>query len=55
LTVTDAEAVKMAVDQVVADFGKLDCFVANAGMAVSKPILEISLGKCSARPQLRAR
>lgn len=27
-------------DEVVKDFGRLDVFVANAGMAISKPILE---------------
>jgi sorbose reductase len=30
-------------DQVVSDFGKIDVFVANAGMAISKPILETTL------------
>lgn len=38
--VTDFQAVQNAVKQVVSDFGKLDVFVANAGTAISKPILE---------------
>jgi NAD(P)-dependent dehydrogenase (short-subunit alcohol dehydrogenase family) len=28
---------------VIEDFGKIDVFVANAGMAISKPILEQTL------------
>jgi len=27
-------------EEVVKDFGRIDVFVANAGMAISKPILE---------------
>ncbi|PSR81069.1 hypothetical protein BD289DRAFT_373045 [Coniella lustricola] len=40
--VTDSHAVRAALDAVLADFGraKIDCLVANAGMAVSKPITE---------------
>lgn len=38
--VSDPEAVQKAVQKVVQDFGKLDVFVANAGMAISKPIIE---------------
>ncbi|KAJ9605437.1 hypothetical protein H2200_010094 [Cladophialophora chaetospira] len=38
--VSDYQAVQNAVTKVVNDFGKLDVFVANAGMAISKPILE---------------
>lgn len=38
--VSDPDKTKSAVEQVVKDFGKLDVFVANAGMAISKPILE---------------
>ena len=34
------EKVQQAVAKVVEDFGSLDVFVANAGMAISKPILE---------------
>ena len=41
--VSDHEAVQRTVNAVVKDFGKLDVFVANAGMAISKPILEMSL------------
>lgn len=38
--VSDPEAVRTTVEAVVRDFGKLDVFVANAGMAISKPITE---------------
>lgn len=38
--ISDAPRVEEAISQVVADFGKLDVFVANAGMAISKPITE---------------
>lgn len=38
--VSDHKAVEQAMSQVVADFGKLDVFVANAGMAISKAITE---------------
>ncbi|KAK5113186.1 hypothetical protein LTR85_011004 [Meristemomyces frigidus] len=38
--VSTPEAVEKGVEQVVQDFGRIDCFVANAGMAISKPILE---------------
>ncbi|KAI4852953.1 putative NADP-dependent mannitol dehydrogenase [Aureobasidium sp. EXF-8845] len=38
--VSDHEAVKTFVDQIVKDFGRLDVFVANAGMAISKAITE---------------
>ncbi|KAI7496793.1 putative NADP-dependent mannitol dehydrogenase [Hortaea werneckii] len=38
--VSDPEAVEKNVEKVVQDFGKLDVFVANAGMALSKPITE---------------
>lgn len=38
--VSDHKAVEEAISQVVADFGKLDVFVANAGMAISKAITE---------------
>jgi sorbose reductase len=38
--VSDHEAVKTSVDQIVKDFGRLDVFVANAGMAISKAITE---------------
>lgn len=41
--VSSPEKVQKAVSDVVKDFGKLDCFVANAGMAISKPILETTL------------
>lgn len=38
--VSDPEAVRATIAAVVGDFGKLDVFVANAGMAISKPITE---------------
>ncbi|PYH93612.1 NAD(P)-binding protein [Aspergillus ellipticus CBS 707.79] len=41
--VSDPEAVQKAIAEVVKDHGKIDVFVANAGMAISKPILEQTL------------
>jgi hypothetical protein len=41
--VTDARKVHDTIQQVVSDFGRMDVFVANAGMAISKPLLEMSL------------
>lgn len=41
--VTSPSKVKEAIDAIVDEFGKLDVFVANAGMAISKPLLETSL------------
>lgn len=41
--VTDAKKVESTLDEVVKDFGRMDVFVANAGMAISKPVLEMSL------------
>ncbi|KAK0283677.1 hypothetical protein LTR35_006136 [Friedmanniomyces endolithicus] len=41
--VTDAAKVEQTIGEVVEDFGKLDVFVANAGMAISKAITETSL------------
>ncbi|KAF2758675.1 putative NADP-dependent mannitol dehydrogenase [Pseudovirgaria hyperparasitica] len=41
--VSKAENVQSAMDEVVKDFGKIDVFVANAGMAISKPITEQTL------------
>ncbi|KAI6784054.1 NADP-dependent mannitol dehydrogenase-like protein [Emericellopsis cladophorae] len=43
VNVTDPEAVQRTVAAVVDDFGQLDVFVANAGTAISKPILEQTL------------
>ncbi|EPQ28404.1 uncharacterized protein PFL1_04231 [Pseudozyma flocculosa PF-1] len=41
--VSNHEAVRKTVEAVVGDFGRLDVFVANAGMAISKPLLETSI------------
>jgi sorbose reductase len=41
--VSDPTKVKDAVQKVVDDFGKLDVFVANAGMPNSKPLLDMPL------------
>ncbi|PKS13164.1 hypothetical protein jhhlp_000508 [Lomentospora prolificans] len=41
--VSDSKAVQDTLDVVVKDFGKIDSFVANAGMAISKPILDQTL------------
>ena len=41
--VTDWKKVESTVGEVLKDFGRLDCFVANAGAAISKPILEMSI------------
>lgn len=43
VNVTNADAVKSTLDQVVSDFGKVDVFVANAGTGDSQPLLEQSL------------
>lgn len=41
--VSSPQKVQAAVQEVVNDFGKIDCMVANAGMAISKPILETTV------------
>ncbi|BCS24453.1 uncharacterized protein APUU_40897A [Aspergillus puulaauensis] len=41
--VSDPEAVQKTIASVVKDFGRIDVFIANAGMAISKPILEQTL------------
>ncbi|PNP47475.1 hypothetical protein TGAMA5MH_01296 [Trichoderma gamsii] len=41
--VSQADQVSSTINKVVKDFGKIDVFVANAGMAISKPILEQTL------------
>ncbi|KAJ5997831.1 hypothetical protein N7499_005775 [Penicillium canescens] len=41
--VSDSTQVSETIAKVVKDFGKMDVFVANAGMAISKPILEQNL------------
>lgn len=41
--VSDPEAVRGGVKKVVEEFGRVDVMVANAGMAISKPVLETSV------------
>ncbi|GAP83880.1 putative L-xylulose reductase [Rosellinia necatrix] len=41
--VSNPQQVQDTVAKVVADFGRIDVFVANAGMSISKPILEQTL------------
>jgi len=41
--VSQPEKVQAAIKEVVSDFGKVDVLVANAGMAISKPILETTI------------
>ncbi|KAH7353858.1 short-chain dehydrogenase [Plectosphaerella cucumerina] len=41
--VSDSTQVQSTIQAVVKDFGKIDVFVANAGMAISKPLLEQTL------------
>ncbi|KAI1813044.1 putative short-chain dehydrogenase [Poronia punctata] len=43
VNVSDPDEVQQGIAKVLADFGKIDVFVANAGMANSKPILEQTL------------
>ncbi|KGO55744.1 Glucose/ribitol dehydrogenase [Penicillium expansum] len=41
--VSESIQVSETITKVVTDFGKIDVFIANAGMAISKPILEQTL------------
>ncbi|KAL4982900.1 hypothetical protein BDW68DRAFT_182102 [Aspergillus falconensis] len=41
--VSNPDAVQSTISTVVKDFGKIDVFVANAGMAISKPLLSQTL------------
>lgn len=43
IEISDPEKVQELVAKVVQDFGRLDVMIANAGMAISKPILETSV------------
>ncbi|KAL4742511.1 hypothetical protein BDV11DRAFT_180553 [Aspergillus similis] len=47
--VSDPDAVQSTISNVVKDFGKIDVFVANAGMAISKPILSQTLPEYKAQ------
>lgn len=38
--VADHKAVQQLIQDIVKEYGRIDCFIANAGMAISKPILE---------------
>ncbi|KAI1434986.1 putative short-chain dehydrogenase [Xylaria sp. CBS 124048] len=41
--ITSGEAIQEAIAKVLEEFGKIDVFIANAGMVISKPILESTL------------
>lgn len=43
LEVSDPAKVEQTISRITEDFGRLDVFVANAGMAISKPLLETSV------------
>ncbi|KAF2729900.1 putative NADP-dependent mannitol dehydrogenase [Polyplosphaeria fusca] len=43
LDVSDADKVKAGIDEVVKDFGKLDVFVANAGMPTCSSLLDMPM------------
>lgn len=43
LEVSDPKRVEETINSIVRDFGRLDVFVANAGMAISKPLTETSV------------
>lgn len=43
LEVSDPKRVEETINEIVRDFGRLDVFVANAGMAISKPLTETSV------------
>lgn len=43
LEVSNPERVEETINRIVGDFGRLDVFVANAGMAISKPLTETSV------------
>ncbi|KAH8711826.1 L-xylulose reductase-like protein [Phaeosphaeriaceae sp. PMI808] len=48
IDITDARAVQSGIASVLADFGRIDVFVANAGTGDSKPLLEQTLESYSA-------
>lgn len=56
VNVTDPAAVQRTLEAVVADFGKgrLDCLVANAGTAISKPITEQTVDEYRAQMAVNA-
>ncbi|KAI1153540.1 putative short-chain dehydrogenase [Nemania diffusa] len=41
--ISNPQEVQDGINKVLADFGRIDVFIANAGMAISKPILEQTL------------
>lgn len=41
--ITKIDEIQATIDEVVSDFGKIDVFIANAGAAISKPLLETSI------------
>lgn len=41
--VSTPEKVEQGIQKVLGDFGKLDVFIANAGMAISKPVTETTI------------
>ena len=43
--VSQPEEVQSAIQKVVADFDRLDVFVANAGMCITKPVLETGIAE----------
>ncbi|KAG8631362.1 hypothetical protein KVT40_000502 [Elsinoe batatas] len=49
LQVTDPSAVEATIETIASDFGRLDVFIANAGTAISKPILEQTLDEYRAQ------
>ncbi len=49
VNVSSADQVEKTIAQVLQDFGRVDIMVANAGMAISKPLLETSLDEYHAQ------
>lgn len=49
MQVSDPYQVEKVIEKVTTDFGKLSCFIANAGMTIPKPLLETSLDEYRAQ------